>query len=69
MNKEKKMDNLIKFEVFIRSLAVFGILAFWSILGLVIILLALPISWNKYLCYPLGKALKYVGDQIDELYY
>ena len=52
-----------------RLLAVFGILAFWSILGLVIILLALPISWNKYLCYPLGKALEYVGDQIDELYY
>lgn len=63
------MENLIKFKVFIRALAVFGILAFWSILGLVIILLALPISWNKYLCYPLGKALEYVGDQIDELYY
>lgn len=63
------MDDLTKFKVFIRSLAVFGILAFWSIIGLVIILLALPISWNKYLCYPLGKALEYVGDKIDDFVY
>ena len=63
------MDDLIKFKVFIRALAVFGVLAFWSTLGLIIILLALPISWNKYLCYPLGKALEYVGDKIDDFVY
>ncbi len=58
-----------KYGAFVRAFVVLTGLAFWALLGLVIVLLVLPFSWNEHLSYPFGKALEFVCDRIDGYFY
>lgn len=44
-------------------------LSFWVAAGITVVLLAFPVAWFRPVSYPLGKALEYIGDKIEEFFW
>lgn len=64
-----KKNLVLGYRALFLALWVLLCLGFWVAAGIAVVLLAFPVAWFRPVSYPLGKALEYIGDKIEEFFW